>query len=177
MIRSDDASLSEGMLMRRLVFLLFKGRVVVTAAGALCLFAAGCGDQGRNTVPVSGTITWNGEPLSCGPQSPGSVTFQTSSGGAGRLAVGSIDDSGEYQLTTFEPGDGIAPGEYQVRVNVMRILVAPDPTPGVSVAKAVGKRERVLPDKYYNVQTSGLTATIKEADRARTIDFDLEGGR
>lgn len=162
--------------MRWLILLLWKGRVVVTAAGALCLFAAGCGDQG-NTVPVSGTITWNGELLSCGPQSPGRVTFQPSSGVSGRLAVGSIDDSGEYQLTTFEPGDGIVPGEYQVRVHVMRILEAPDLTPGASVAKAVGKRERVLPDKYYYAQTSGLTATIKEADGARTIDFDLEGGR
>ena len=177
MIRSDDASLREGMLMRRLIFLLWKRRVVVTVAGALCLFAAGCGDQGLKIVPVSGTITWNGEPLSCGPKLPGTVTFQPTSGMSGRLAIGNIDDSGEYQLTTFEPGDGIAPGEYQVHVNVMRILVAPDPTPGVPLAKAVGKSERVLPDKYYNGQTSGLTATIKEADDARTIDFDLEGGR
>ena len=175
MIRSDDARLSESMLMRWLIFLLWKGRVVVTAAGALCLFAAGCGKQGL--IPVSGTITWNGEPLSCGPQCPGSVTFQPSSGMSGRLAVGSIDDSGEYQLTTFEPGDGIAPGEYQVHVNVMRILVAPDLSPEASLAEKIGKRERVLPDKYYNGQTSGLTATIKEADDARTIDFDLEGGR
>lgn len=163
--------------MRWLIFLLWKGRVVVTAAGALCLFAAGCGDQGLNTVPVSGTITWNGEPLSCGPKSPGTVTFQPTSGASGRLAVGNIDDSGEYQLTTFKPGDGVAPGEYQVHVNVMRILVASDLSPGASLAEKIGKRERVLPDKYYNGQKSGLTATIKEADDARTIDFDLEGGR
>ena len=37
--------------------------------------------------------------------------------------------------------------------------------------------QRILPDKYYDPETSGLTPTIEESDVAREINFDLTGER
>jgi len=131
---------------------------------ALLCGSVGCfgGAVRPKTVPVSGKVTWNGQPLT-----KGTISFVPTSDAQTFPASGEIDSGGNYKLKTFQPGDGAMPGEYRIAVMVME---GADPA-----AKKEGTR--VLPDKYYRAEKSGLTASIKAGDSAKTFDFALDGKR
>lgn len=74
---------------------------------------AGCGSQAAtyvgSTVPVKGTVTCKGKPLSSGE-----IRFEPDSGG--REAHGAIGADGSFELTTYSQGDGAVPGTHRVAV-------------------------------------------------------------
>jgi hypothetical protein len=143
--------------------LIFCKNVTTPALIAVALILSGCGGDSRpTTVPVSGKITWNGEPLKSG-----TVAFVPTGDKQTYPASGVIDSSGNYKMTTFKTGDGVIPGDYQVSVIV---LEGADPA-----TKSEGKR--VLPEKYDKAATSGLTTSIKPGEGPKTIDLKLEGKR
>ena len=80
--------------------------------GAMAIaLAAGCSGVKRPTlVRVSGTVTVNGKPVE-----GATVVFTPMEGGA-RNAEGITDASGVYQLTTFEPNDGVILGKHAVTI-------------------------------------------------------------
>jgi len=128
----------------------------------LCI-AGGCGGEARpNTIPVSGKVVWNAQPLT-----KGTVAFVPTGTEQSFPASGEIDSKGNYRLTTFKAGDGVMPGEYRIAVTVME------------GADAAAKKEgtRILPEKYYRADKSGLTASIKAGDSAKTVDLTLDGKR
>jgi len=144
----------------------------------LVLLFAGCGgsavDPDRTeTVPVTGTVTHNGEPVE-----GASVTFMAQSAD-GRGASGTTDASGEFTLTTFEPGDGAIPGSY--RVKIAKTVVEGGPSEEEYQAAAARgmtlpqpEAKEMLPVKYKDVNTSQLTAEVKEDDD-KEFDFALTG--
>ena len=89
-------------------------------------------------------------------------------------------DSGKYTLSTFASEDGALPGEYRVAVTKYEkeeaasgqfnesTYTEPDPN-----APSTGPKN-LLPAKYANAQSSGLTATVKE--ESNTINLTLEAG-
>ena len=151
---------------------------VVLLASVLGL---GCGgQQGADrpkTVPVSGTVTHNGEAVD-----GATVAFQSAGGSRG--AVGVTDAGGKYTLTTFESGDGAVPGEYQVKifkykVEISEAVADTDSEDYVPPAEGEGEEEaaepeNLLPPIYADPTTSGLTATVSESGD-NTFDFPLEG--
>lgn len=124
---------------------------------AACLLAAGCG---RGVATVSGTVRYAGKPLNYG-----TVVF---SGEDGISHSGNIAPDGRYTVADVPAGP--------VRIAV----VSPeppgqlppaarrggDPVPGVDRAKWVR-----IPDKYGNVTTSGLTATVTAGPFSHDIDL------
>jgi hypothetical protein len=76
---------------------------------ALIVAITGC-NQTVTTVPVAGKVQYEGKPLV-----RASVTFLAQDA-EGRNAHGSTDDSGVFELSTFEPGDGAMPGSYKVTI-------------------------------------------------------------
>jgi hypothetical protein len=85
--------------------MIFGGPLLLVLAGI-----SGCGGDGNpRTEPVSGTVTLDGDPVA-----GAIVTFQPE--GGGKSAVGTTDESGRYQLTTFRQGDGVVEGTYNVTV-------------------------------------------------------------
>lgn len=92
---------------------------------ALGLLAAvslsGCGSSGPkiNTVPVTGKITYNGQPVA------GATVAFIPNNPDGRAARGVTDDLGVYTLTTYVgPNDqpaGAEPGEYKVTVEKKQV--------------------------------------------------------
>src|SRR5262249_1430926 len=73
------------------------GRRTLSAFSGLLLLAAGCADDGiPPRYPVSGTVTYKGQPLASG-----SINFIPESE-SGRGATGTIID-GRYSLTTHAP--------------------------------------------------------------------------
>jgi hypothetical protein len=127
---------------------------------------------------VKGRVTYAGKLVT-----EGRVTFYPE---AGRMALGTIAADGTYTLTTFKPGDGALIGPHKVAIHATRVgpgsLVAPRSVEeeaqasrrgGGKVLEA-GKVEWLVPEKYSDHATSGLTAQVKPG--SNSIDFDLPAG-
>lgn len=131
---------------------------------AILLFVtiAGCGGSGskRKLVQVSGTVTYEGKPLTSG-----TITF-VGEGQSPVNAAGEISSSGTYKLSTETPGDGAAPGSYKIRIESWASPPKMDET-GVDPGKSA------VPEKYGRIETSGLTATVKDSPATQKFDFAL----
>ncbi len=80
----------------------------VFAAIAVTACFLGCGDGRPALVPVTGTVTFDGKPIQ-----GAEVMFMVK---GGRPSRGETDAEGRFALSTFEEGDGCAPGAAQVVV-------------------------------------------------------------
>jgi hypothetical protein len=89
-------------------------RFAALSAGVLAL--VGCGSSRDITlIPVSGTITFAGGP----PPKPGTINFapvSTEEGAPKRPGSANFAEDGSFEVTSFEDGDGLAPGTYSVKV-------------------------------------------------------------
>jgi hypothetical protein len=92
--------------------------------GAIVL--SGCGED-RGLVPVTGRVTFDSQP----PPKPGRLQFGPIEAAAGflqRPGMAMFDASGKFEVSSYEPGDGLTPGKY--RVNVICVERDPAPVPG-----------------------------------------------
>ena len=119
----------------------------------------GCGSSNKGS--VTGKVTYKGQPV---PK--GTVSFQTLDLKGGRNATGEIQPDGTYTLQTEEPGDGAQVGKYRVAISARDDEVL-DYIPSEPVPP-----KRLVPEKYENPETSGLTETVESG--SNNIDFDLE---
>ena len=112
----------------------------------LTLFAAvallGCqGDGGA--VQVSGTLKYvDGSPVT--GESP-LIIFEPVSDG--RVANGSIQPDGTFELYTTKPGDGVQPGHYKVVLKVF---------------KNYRDQSLAVPENYADASTTPLEATVDD---------------
>jgi len=139
------------------------GQLVVAACMVACV---GCGPSRPETAMVSGRVTYQGKSVV-----EGTIVFQPEQG---RPAMGSLAADGSYTLTTFDPGDGALLGRHRVMIEARRITVPA--LPGGAADESVGtygppKVEWLVPEKYSRLETTPLTAEVKEGEN--TIDFDL----
>jgi hypothetical protein len=126
-----------------------------------CLILLGCGRRADlpPVAKVSGVVTLDGKPL---PR--GTIQFvpDASKGAEGPTAVGTIDPQGHYRLKTAGT-DGAIVGFHRVGVYALQQEpedeTAPPPPP-------------LIPPKYFNPETSGLTAEVK-AGQDNQLDFPL----
>ena len=132
------------------------------------LTVVGCGSSGPATVPVTGTILLDGNPVE-----GATVMFIPTEGG--RMATGTTDASGQFTLTTFEKGDGAIIGSNKVAVSLRKVTgeflddegqVDPD-DPRNTV-------EWVVPMKYCIADTSGLTCEVAKGMEPPTFDLKSE---
>jgi hypothetical protein len=124
-------------------------------------FGCGSGDEKTpTTLPVTGKVTYKGEPVT-----KGTITFQPDDG---RPATGEIQPDGTYKLSTFADKDGAVPGHHKVMI----VANTADPTkiPGSSPGYVAPKD--LVPKKYGSLSTSGLEKTVSK-DTA-SYDFDLK---
>ena len=139
------------------------------ALAIVAMMSFGCGSA-NGTLGVSGTVTYQGKPV------VGEIQFapENASGDA-RAASGKLDSSGRYYLTTVESGDGAKPGKYLVTV----ISKGPDkPVPEkqkrlMMEEDAKGNGDPLIPKKYLDPLTSGLTAEVHPS-RGNIFNFDLK---
>ena len=123
--------------------------ILVSAA---CPVVSGCGDGRPGRVPVTGTVVYRGQPLA-----GGDVVFFPVEGSPGNRARGKANNRGEFALTTFIEGDGAVPGDYKVMVFAYRPA---DPQRDAGrIAPRAGFP--AVPEKYFNVQTTDLTAKVE----------------
>lgn len=119
----------------------------------LSVLLAGCGSGGPELTPVSGTVTLDGKPLA-----EAGVLFTPQEGG--RPASGSTDAEGRFTLTTKTSGDGAMLGMNQVAVS--KVVFAQSPAAdGAPNPSAAMRPQSLIPVRYGDVKTSGLTVEVK----------------
>jgi hypothetical protein len=117
---------------------------------------AGC-DSGPRLVKVHGTVTYKGKPVTTGE-----VFFNPSASGGTRVGVGQIQEDGRYEMKMFPDRVGVVPGTYLVGVRAY------------TGSFIEGTAVYVVPQKYANPSTSGLTAAVAGENQAQQIDFRID---
>lgn len=126
------------------------------------LALTGCGSKSPKCIPVSGKVTLDGEKV----PGPGYIYFtidSTGMDGISRPGTAEFDADGNYKVTSFEPGDGLMPGKYLLRVDCWK-------TPPNMEGKPV---ESFLPQKYQDASRSGLELVVEAKSKPVTFDIKL----
>jgi hypothetical protein len=134
------------------------------AVPVLVLFLAalsGCGYGKNDRVPVTGTVTFDGEPVE-----DGVITFVPQGGGGEVKKVGATIHGGKYALAADR---GPLPGNYRVEVVWNKKTGKKVTTPG-DTGTTIDETKQVIPPRFNRDTT--LTAEIKPA--ANTVDYDLK---
>ncbi len=116
---------------------------------------AGCGSGGPTMVPVAGTVTIDGQPLTYGQ-------IQVLPNGW-RPASSPIGSDGRFMLTTTVSGDGCPVGTHNV------VVLAGEPLPGDSM-------KWHAPKKYADPTASKLTITITGPTNDLKIELKWDKG-
>ncbi|MFH1922280.1 MAG: hypothetical protein ABIP48_20650 [Planctomycetota bacterium] len=128
----------------------------LVAASAIAVI--GCSGSGLpDTVPITGLVTYNGEPVA-----EAQVSFIPAQG---RPASGGTGADGRFKLTTFQLDDGAVLGEHTVTI------AKTAPTPGQE-DDPYAEQISLIPEKYGKLQDSPLKATVS-ADGPSEFKFDL----
>jgi hypothetical protein len=123
------------------------------------MWLVGCGS---NLSSVSGTVTLDGKPLAGSDKLSGTVQFSPEDG-RGTIAVGNLDQSGRYNLSTGSRV-GVLPGKYLVSVSAVEIIPP-------KIAGEAGSGRLTTPPRYADAKSSGFTAEV--APGRNTFDYAL----
>jgi hypothetical protein len=160
----------------------------------LCLVAivsfVGCsGGSGLETVPVSGVVTLDSQPVE-----GATVSFSPKSEG-GVAAAGITDASGHFTLATTS-GEGAAPGAYAVTISKASAggaqafqdprssggnLSQEDMKAMSDIARqqagarpgSAAPAKSAVPEKYASADTSGFAAEVKSGEK-NEFSFDMK---
>jgi hypothetical protein len=152
-----------------IVFCLTRASIVAALVAVLSL--AGCGGKKEegNGRPVTGKITYNGQPIA-----EATVTFV----GDFNSAFAQTDAEGNFKLKTAL-GDKVPLGDYQVTVIKTETLPTPPPVPPEEYkppdpnAPPPPEPKDLLPPKYKQPDSSQLTASVTESGENH-FEFDLK---
>ena len=134
-------------------------RFVLLALVALPLLA-GCGNESQEPklVPVSGTVTLDGRPLS-GAYVWLRPTGDTRGGGA----VGRTNTDGKFEVKSPPRGLGAVAGEYKVQISKLIMPDGSDFPENSPVAPMDSPAKEHLPPRYSDLEQTELTATVPES--------------
>jgi hypothetical protein len=126
------------------------------ACSLVMIFIMGCGSNEFGST-AKGVVTLDGNPIT-----PGLVTFAPEDPTA-VPAVSDLDPNGGFELTTNKK-PGLAPGKYRVAIQAFRPPNIPEGQ------RTMTPSERLVPEKYFDVNTSGLEYTVEPGENS----FDIE---
>ena len=135
---------------------------------AFVVAGSGCGDGKLKTYPVSGTVTYQGEPLA-----GATVSFSPKTEGEGNTGFAKTDAQGFYQLQTTQGrvNAGTTPGEYYVTIIKVESVGTGKMVVEDGITREEEKTVSRIPEKYSSIE-AGLTATV--AKKRNEFDFELE---
>lgn len=139
-------------------------RVVYSGFGRLCfatvlLLNAGCGDGRPTLVPVTGTVTLNGQPVD------GALVGFEPQGieGYNRPSIATTDAQGKFVVGTYDKADGMPKGSYKVSVlkkDPIGKLPENFNTEDTAANPQPVKYQWTVPQKYSSTADSGLTVEV-----------------
>lgn len=146
--------------------------------GFLCSVAIGCGgakSKNERVYPVSGRVTYNGQPVKAAD-----VTFFNAE--KNKSAFGRTDDQGKFKLTTFVSNDGAVAGKNVVTVTKIETTAPPKPLPATTdrayeppkfnESTDPAPPKNAIPAKYSDVKTTDLIAVVN--DKGANPEMNLE---
>jgi hypothetical protein len=118
---------------------------------------------------VSGTVTYNGNPLT-----EGAVVFSPAQGkgsDTGHVAIGQLDTSGKFELTTFNTGDGAVLGQHVVTVQAKAApKTTPPPNPDGTITFDYSLASTAtIPAKYEDPEATPLRYTVEPGSNSFEI--------
>jgi len=140
-----------------------RGWLSLAVLGALALTSAvGCG--GVRRVPVSGTVTLDGQPLNGGYLV---FTPDTAKGNTGRISCTSRIKDGRYDLETngvtrADSGSGVPLGWYKVTFRMLEESTKKHPIAPINVH-----------DKFKSVEKTPLSVEVKDNPDPGAYDFKM----
>lgn len=139
----------------------FKSGVLPPLLGFVCLSLAGCGES--DVVPVSGTLTYKGKPVT-----NAHIHFVPEKG---RPSFGTTDDQGRFTLTYDPQNKGVLRGKHRVFVeyNSSADQTRPGAIPGETVA--LPPDLKTFFDKYGGTN-SKVEVTIDKSISDLKLDWD-----
>jgi len=145
------------------------GRRLALAVLCPVALAWGCGKPvDPSLVPVSGTVTVDGQPLA-----NATVTFIPKDGTPGFGGTGKTDVTGKYTLAGSRDNvPGIPPGEYRVAISKRLMPDGSEVPANDNTPPMMSPARESLPVGYSNPATTQLTATVKAG--GGPIDFALK---
>jgi hypothetical protein len=127
----------------------------------------GCGG-GPKLVKASGTVTYKGKPI------PGADIIMMSDASSSP-SIARTDDQGRFTVTT-DGKPGALVGSYRVAITAARNKkeVSPGAALSMTSEQIAANREDLIPIKYNNFESSGLTADVGKDAAANDYRFDLQ---
>jgi hypothetical protein len=137
-------------------------RASVAILLGLIAVLTGCNSETKiSVVPVSGKVTFQGQPASGAQVVLHPVGAKEDKKFA---ATGKVKDDGTFKIGVYADDDGAPPGEYVATVQWFKV---------VQTDGGVGRGPNVLPAKYAKADTSPLKVTVKnEATQLDPIDVN-----
>jgi hypothetical protein len=133
------------------------------ACATSMLLLCGCGNDRPTTIPVSGTVKFQGGP----PPAAGTLYFTLEKAERGfplRPGVAEFDAAGRFTVKTWDRGDGLMPGRYRVAVECWKVPPVIDGPPA----------ESYVPEECRNAATSNLEVVIQLGDGRKKIELDIK---
>lgn len=148
-----------------------RGRRLSFATSVAVAFLAatwlGCGSGGAGTSPVSGKVTYQGQPVTGGTLNF-SPTAPPGSAIAGRPASGKVQSDGSFVLMTNKPSDGAVVGKH-------RVMYSP-PVPEMPPPKELKPGESAVPTPTPPSPYDGLIPkpdVVEVTKGSNTISIEL----
>jgi hypothetical protein len=122
-------------------------------------------------VAATGTVLLQGSPVE-----GANVAFVPQDAATGRVAVGRTDAQGRFQLATSQQASGALPGSYKVKISKEVSEGGMSAEESQAYFQKTGQPpppatvKDLLPAKYKNADSSGLTAEVKSGSN----DFKFE---
>ncbi len=139
----------------------------------LCAVNLGCGKGGGPMGKVTGTVTYQGEPI---PE--GRIIFEVP---GARSAYGTILNGEITEVTTHNPGDGVPVGTAKIAVFADKPggqdsspATSPGDDPGTLAPMGdsyMGVGAALVPPKFNDPSTSGLTAEISKGTNSLALEL------
>ena len=155
----------------------------LTAGAVACLatvLLVGCGKrvedewtrQRPQVYPATGVVFYQNKPVAGATVMFESTDAGTKPGG-GLVAIGHTNSAGMFRMKTYNEYEGVVVGSHRVSVTKMDYVPAKRP-PGVDPNVDIPPiATSVLPQKYKDFATSGLTASVTPKGSTQ-IRLDLE---
>jgi len=134
------------------------------AAAIGIIAASGCGN---GLVPAEGVVLLDGQPIA-------GATVTLMPQGAGRPASAVTGPDGRFSASLPDAKQGVPPGDYRVAVMLVRQEVLKPSGTGDETSGAGGGPpvEYVVPRRYGNPETSGLTASLPGGGDGLRFELD-----
>jgi hypothetical protein len=142
----------------------------VFVLGVACVLtcALGCNANKNGTVPVTVTVTYNGQPVE------EAVVVFAPEEQTGTAANGATNEKGVAKLSSFVKNDGAKPGKYLVTIEKVTMVEERDPNNEDLILNQEVTYH--VPAIYGNRAQSGLTAEVTDGKK-NEFTFELDDSR